>query len=114
MRPGIWDRPTHRGQNDAIFSAARISAQADRRRGRSSTRSPGSSIQILDDDGSIAAKQRHTAKRIFERLRDEHGYGGGYTTVKSYVRVRQRQRRGVRAVGIRQAMARRILAKRWR
>jgi hypothetical protein len=32
--------------------------------------------QILDDDASIAAKQRHTAKRIFERLRDEHGYGG--------------------------------------
>ena len=32
--------------------------------------------QFLDDDASIAAKQRHTAKRIFERLRDEHGYGG--------------------------------------
>ena len=51
--------------------------------------------QILDDDGSIAAKQRHTAKRIFERLRDEHGYGGGYTTVKDYVRVRRQQRREV-------------------
>src|SRR4029453_11218433 len=43
----------------------------------------------------IAAKQRHTAKRIFERLRDEHGYGGGYTTVKDYVRVRRQQRREV-------------------
>jgi hypothetical protein len=41
--------------------------------------------QILDDDASIAAKQRHTAKRIFERLRDEHGNGGDYTTVKEYV-----------------------------
>lgn len=51
--------------------------------------------QILDDDGSIPAKQRHTAKRIFERLRDEHGYGGGYTTVKDYVRVRRQQRREV-------------------
>jgi transposase len=51
--------------------------------------------QVLDDDGSIAAKQRHTAKRIFERLRDEHGYGGGYTTVKEYVRVRRQQRREV-------------------
>ena len=30
--------------------------------------------QILDDDGSMPTKQRHTAKRIFERLRDEHGY----------------------------------------
>jgi transposase len=26
-------------------------------------------------------KQRHTAKRIFERLRIEHGYAGGYTVV---------------------------------
>ena len=32
-------------------------------------------------------KQRHTAKRIFERLRDEHGFGGGYTVVKDYVRI---------------------------
>jgi hypothetical protein len=30
--------------------------------------------QILDDDAAIPAKQRHTVKRIFERLRDEHGY----------------------------------------
>jgi hypothetical protein len=27
-------------------------------------------------------KQLHTAKRIFERLRDEHGFAGGYTVVK--------------------------------
>ena len=33
------------------------------------------------------AKQRHTAKRIFERLRDEHGFAGGYTVVKDHVRV---------------------------
>ena len=32
-------------------------------------------------------KQRHTAKRIFERLRDEHGFDGGYTVVKDYVRI---------------------------
>jgi transposase len=43
----------------------------------------------------LPAKQRHTAKRIFERLRDEHGYGGGYTMVKDYVRVRRQQRREV-------------------
>ena len=38
-------------------------------------------------------KQRHTAKRIFERLRDEYGYDGGYTTVKDYVREHRRQAR---------------------
>lgn len=35
--------------------------------------------QILADDLKAPSKQPHTAKRIFERLRDEHGYAGGYT-----------------------------------
>ena len=30
--------------------------------------------QILEEDKGRPAKQRHTSKRIFERLRDEHGY----------------------------------------
>jgi hypothetical protein len=39
-------------------------------------------------------KQRHTAKRIFERLRDEHGFTGGITIVKDYVADwRQRSQR---------------------
>ena len=38
-------------------------------------------------------KQRHTAKRIFERLRDEHAFKGGYTTVKNYVREHGRRNR---------------------
>ena len=38
-------------------------------------------------------KQRQTAKRIFERLRDEHGFTGGYTIVKDYVREHRRHRR---------------------
>ena len=42
---------------------------------------------ILDADRSAPVKQRHTAKRIFERLRDEHGFAGGYTVVKDYVRI---------------------------
>ena len=33
--------------------------------------------QMLEDDKGRPAKQRHTSKRIFERLRDEHGYAGG-------------------------------------
>ena len=40
---------------------------------------------ILVDDKSRPKKQRHTSKRIFERLRDEHGFGGGITIVKDYV-----------------------------
>ena len=43
--------------------------------------------RILEDDLSAPKKQRHTAKRIFERLRDEHGFDGGYTIVKDIVRI---------------------------
>ena len=42
---------------------------------------------ILVADHLAPAKQQHSAKRIFERLRDEHGFGGGYTVVKDYVRI---------------------------
>ena len=42
--------------------------------------------RILEDDRTSHRKQRHTAKRIFDRLRDEYGFTGGYTIVKDYVR----------------------------
>ena len=42
--------------------------------------------RILEDDLGVSRKQRHTAKRNSERLRDEYGFGGGYTTVNDYVR----------------------------
>ncbi len=47
--------------------------------------------QMLEDDKTTHRKQRHTAKRVFERLRDEHGFAGGYTIVKDYVRERRRR-----------------------
>src|SRR3712207_9119152 len=40
--------------------------------------------RILEEDRSAPAKQRHTAKRIHDRLRAEHGFAGGYTTVKDH------------------------------
>ena len=49
--------------------------------------------QILEEDKARPAKQRHTSKRIFERLRDEHGYGGGMTIVKDYVHERRQRQR---------------------
>ncbi len=42
--------------------------------------------QILEDDESQPKKQRHTAKRIYDRLKEEHSFTGGYTIVKDYVR----------------------------
>jgi len=53
----------------------------------------GTIDQILDDDKARHKKQRHTAKRIFDRLRDEHSYTGGYTIVKDYVRLRKLSQR---------------------
>ncbi len=47
--------------------------------------------QILVDDLKRPRKQRHTAQRIFQRLRDEHGFGGQYTIVKDYVREHRRR-----------------------
>ena len=49
--------------------------------------------KILEEDKPLPKKQRHTSKRIFERLRDEHDFTGGLTIVKDYVfAARQRQR----------------------
>ena len=39
--------------------------------------------RILEEDKGRPAKQQHTSKRIFERLRDEHGYNGGITIVRA-------------------------------
>ena len=49
--------------------------------------------QWMQDDLNRPRKQRHTAKRIFERLRDEHQLQGGYTTVKNYIREHGRRSR---------------------
>ncbi len=43
--------------------------------------------QILEGDRRAPRKQRHTAVRIYRRLRDEHGYKGGLTVVKDAVRA---------------------------
>ena len=45
--------------------------------------------RILEEDQGCPRKQRHTARRIFERLRAEHGFAGGETIVKDYVRERR-------------------------
>lgn len=47
--------------------------------------------QILQDDLAAPVKQRHTAWRIFQRLRDEQGYGGGYDQVRRHVQKHRRR-----------------------
>src|SRR3954466_16117259 len=47
----------------------------------------------LADDEGAPPKQRHTAARIHRRLRDEHGYLGGYAQVRRYVHKHRRRHR---------------------
>ena len=70
---------------------------------------------ILTADEGRPRKQRHTSKRIFERLRDEHGYAGGITIVKDDV-VARRLRQLEVFVPLRHdpGERRRTLARRWR
>lgn len=53
----------------------------------------GNFIPIIDKwleaDCKIPRKQRHTAKRVYDRLREEEGFGGSYSSVKKYVRKKK-------------------------
>jgi hypothetical protein len=42
--------------------------------------------EVLEHDKQEPVKQRHTAKRILDRLEVERGYTGGYTMVKEAIR----------------------------
>jgi transposase len=53
--------------------------------------------QWLAEDKSRPKKQRHTARRIYDRLVREHGFTGGSSTVRHYVR-KAKIRLGVQAV----------------
>ena len=39
----------------------------------------------LEADRSRPRKQRHTAQRVFERLRDEHQFTGSYSPIQRFV-----------------------------
>jgi transposase len=49
-------------------------------------------VDILESDKQVPKKQRHTAKRLYERIKEE-GYQGGYTQVKETVsRIKRHSR----------------------
>jgi transposase len=47
--------------------------------------------QVLVDDETDPPKQRHTAAQPLRRLRDEHGYAGGYAQVQRYLLKHRRR-----------------------
>mgnify|MGYP006115472711 FL=1 len=69
--------------------------RAEEPRGRTLDAYVGIIDEILRTDKALIKKQRHTAKRIFEVLRDEHKYTGSQTTVTYYVREQKRQTKEV-------------------
>jgi len=48
-------------------------------------------LQWLEEDRTAPRKQRHTARRIFDRLVHEHGFGGNESTVRRYVAKLRRE-----------------------
>jgi transposase len=45
----------------------------------------------LEQDKKEPRKQRHTIKRVFERLQKEHGYTGSYNSVKRYFNYKKEE-----------------------
>ena len=72
------------------------SAMPPRKRSPGSRPAPvlGAFHDVIDGwllaDRDAPRKQRHTARRVFERLRDEHGCEAAETTVRRHVRGRRR------------------------
>ena len=50
----------------------------------------------LSDDRKRRPKQRHTARRVFDRLVAECGYDGSYTIVQTYVKKRKAELKGAK------------------
>ena len=81
----VWNTPQDRQEDAGFFRPARYQRSQPIRYPKLGN-FKGIIDAILADDQLRHKKQRHTAKRILERLREEHGFCGGYTIVKDYVR----------------------------
>ena len=88
--PSVRSAPGYGAQDAGLFSPPGLPA-ADTSPKAQAGAYTGVIDRILEEDHKVPRKQRHTAKRIFERLRDEHGFAGKYTVVKDYVRERRRR-----------------------
>src|SRR3990167_8056473 len=47
--------------------------------------------EILESDKRVHRKQKHTAIRIYDRLKEERSFTGSYTTVRTYVAAKRLQ-----------------------
>ena len=90
--PSVRSAPGYGAQDAGVLGASRVSPAV----AATPTEAgpvPRGDRPYLDEDRGLPKKQRHTAKRIYDRLRAEHGFDGKYTIVKDYVRERLRRTR---------------------
>ena len=85
---GVRTAPGHGAQDAEVLGASRVSSKIAAAPSQAGP-VPWCDRRILEEDRSLPRKQRHTAKRIYERLRAEHEFPGKYTIVKDYVRERR-------------------------
>src|SRR5690606_21960043 len=80
-------------EDRAAWSSHALSASALRsvRILRNSCRREYASRADGDASRTIPRKQRHTARRIYQRLRDEHGYEGAESTIRRVVAQLRRE-----------------------
>ena len=92
--PGYLDRVRDVDRQDvSVFSSPRLCSQWPPEKPKLGALIPVIDA-ILEADKMAPPKQRHTAKRIFERLREEYrGFSGGYTVVKDHVRLARTRNR---------------------
>jgi len=93
---GIREITRETGQSrNTVKKALRGEYEGYSERGRQPFPVLGSYLAIIDgwlkEDLERPRKQRHTAVRIYNRLRREHGFEGGESTVRRYVREARRR-----------------------
>ena len=91
---GILNSLGHAHQDPGACRTARLPESSSPDRSRRSARFLPIIHKILEDDRQAPRKQRHTAKRIFDRLVTEHQFDGGYTIVKDAVRAWKQTEQG--------------------
>jgi len=87
------ERQLHRRMvREALMSAVPRPRKAPERKPTVLTQALRAQVdEWLDSDRTAPRKQRHTARRIWQRLVSEKGFTGGESTVRQYVKGRRRE-----------------------
>ena len=79
---GVRGAPRDGEEDAAVLDPAGVPEAGERVRSKLGPYT-GVIERILEEDKTRPVKQRHTALRIYQRLRDEHGFTGGYPSQRA-------------------------------